>query len=72
MINEYNKGGAFKEYVDKAVRCNGTSPEVECQKVVTKEYFKSLQKGEVNEDTIGDAVSGTDTIRNSYKPACDC
>jgi len=49
MISEYNKGGSFKDYIDKAVRCNGTTPEIECEKIISKEYLKSLKEG-VNKD----------------------
>ena len=72
MINEYKKGGAFKAYVDKAVHKNNSTPEIECEKVIVKEYYKSLQKGGANENTTRDAVGGDHTNKDSYKPACDC
>ena len=72
MIEEYKKGGAFKEYVDKAVHKNNSTPEIECGKIIVKEYYKGLQKGGCNENTIRDADSGNDPKQDSYKPTCDC
>ena len=72
MIKEYKKGGAFKEYVDKAVKKNNSSPEIECEKVIVKEYYKSLKEGGCNEDTTRDANSGNDPKQDSYKSTCDC
>ena len=72
MISEYNKGGSFKEYIDKAVKCNGTSPEIECEKVIAKEYLKSLKKGGCNENTIRDADSRDHTEQDRNKFTCDC
>ena len=57
MIEEYKKGGAFKEYVDKAVKKNNSTPEIECEKIIVKEYYKSLIKGGCNENTFRDAVN---------------
>ena len=67
MINEYNKGGSFKDYIDKAVKCNGTTPEIEFQKVITKEYYRSLREG-VNKDEP-ETAGRTDTSANIK---CDC
>ena len=66
MINEYNKGGAFTEYIDKAVRCNDSTPEIECQKAIAKEYLKSLKEG-VNRDEEGTR----NTDQRTYAK-CDC
>ena len=70
MSREYEKGGSFTAYVDKAVRNYNTTPEIEIKKEITKEYYRSL-KGGCNEDTIRDANDRTDTNQDSYKPACD-
>lgn len=66
MINEYNKGGAFTEYIDKAVRCNDSTPEIECQKAIAKEYLKSLKEG-VNRDD-----EGTGQKNETAHIKCDC
>ena len=45
MIEEYEKDGSFKEYVDKAVQKNGTNPDTEIKKIITQEYYKSIREG---------------------------
>ena len=46
MIEEYKKGGKFKDYIDKACQTYGDSVENECRKAIVKEYYISVTKGE--------------------------
>ena len=42
MIDEYNKDGKFKEFIDKACICHGTCFDEEIQKAIVWEYYKSV------------------------------
>lgn len=48
MKKEYDKNGSFKEYVDKIVKQNGTTPRIELENYIVQEYFISIAEG-VNE-----------------------
>ena len=48
MKAEYDKGGRFKDFVDKACELYEDTPDDEMHKLIIYEYFKSLQKGECN------------------------
>lgn len=45
MLKEYEKGGKFKEYVDKGCSAYNSGPEKECRKVTVWEYYKSVTEG---------------------------
>lgn len=45
MMDEYNKGGKFKEFLDKACASSGLSPREECKKLIVWEYYKSVTEG---------------------------
>ena len=45
MIDEYDKGGKFKEFVDKACASSGLTPREECRKIIVWEYYKSVTEG---------------------------
>ena len=45
MLNEYKKGGKFKDYVDKGCSAYKSAPESECRKVTVWEYYKSVVNG---------------------------
>jgi len=45
MKIEYDKGGKFKEFVDKACASSGLTPREECRKVTVYEYYKSVVDG---------------------------
>ena len=45
MLEEYKKGGKFKDYVDKGCEAYGDSVESECQKTTVYEYYKSVTTG---------------------------
>jgi len=42
MMNEYKKGGKFKDYVDKGCEAYGDSVEDECRKETVYQYYKSV------------------------------
>lgn len=45
MMDEYNKGGKFKEFLDKACASSGLAPREEARKIIVFEYFKSVVDG---------------------------
>ena len=45
MLYEYDKGGKFKDFIDKACQSNGSSVEEECQKAIVHEYYLSVTTG---------------------------
>ena len=49
MKAEYDKGGKFKDFVDKASQLYEDTPDDEMHKLIIYEYFKSIQKGGCNE-----------------------
>jgi len=50
MKQEYDKGGKFKDFVDRACKQYGDSKEAEFDKATVKEYYKSVLHGGCNED----------------------
>lgn len=50
MQIEYNKGGKFADFVNKACDLYEDSLDDELHKVIVYEYYKSLQKGGCNEN----------------------
>ena len=42
MNQEYDKGGKFKEFVDRACKIYKTTKEQEMQKLIVYEYYKSV------------------------------
>ena len=49
MKTAYKESGKFKEFVDKASKMYGDTPDDEMHKMTVFEYFKSVQKGGCNE-----------------------
>ncbi len=49
MKAEYDKGGKFKDFVDKASELYEDTPDDEMHKLIIYEYYKSIQKGGCNE-----------------------
>ena len=49
MKAEYDKGGKFKDFVDKASQLYEDTPDDEMHKLIIYEYYKSIQKGGCNE-----------------------
>ena len=45
MFYEYDKGGKFKDFIDKACQSDGLSVEDECQKAIVYEYYLSVTTG---------------------------
>lgn len=45
MLEEYEKGGKFKEYVDKGCSAYNSNPEKECNKTTVWEYYQSVVNG---------------------------
>ena len=45
MLNEYDKGGKFADFVNKACASYGTNVLQECRKAIVWEYFLSVTEG---------------------------
>jgi len=42
MLKEYDKGGKFADYADKACEMYGDTVEDECRKATVQDYYKSV------------------------------